>query len=113
MNGTDQQVVTIGSWPRLKHFDRHWLLLDRDGSVLLVASSTKLRKHAIFRFTGLGSGVRLVRMATGYLPSAPVVDLAGYGFIIRKNDNSPTTLVRMRELGHGEALSSAAIGAYL
>ncbi|MBI5537876.1 MAG: hypothetical protein HY898_34440 [Deltaproteobacteria bacterium] len=97
----------------MKLFDRHWLLLDRDGSVLLVASSTKLRKHAIFRFTAVGSGVRLVRIAAGYLPSAPVVDLAGYGFIVRKNDNSPPTLIRMRELGHGAAVSSAAMGAYL
>lgn len=103
----------IGLWPRLKHYDSHWLLLDQDGSVLFIASSTKLRLHLAFRFADHGANIRLLRVGQGFLPSPPVVDLVGYGLIVQQNKNAAPRVVRFDSLGHGQAASDSTLGACL
>lgn len=80
-------VVTVGVWPRHPAWDLHWLVVDRDGAVLLASASTSTQKHAITRIeaaTGGGPKVtgRLVGARALVLP--PLVDGAGYTQVLRK-----------------------------
>lgn len=97
--GTGEAEV-LGTWPRLRFFDRHWMVLDRDGSVLMVASSTRLRWHTVVRIELADAGPRVdaVRFGRGALALSPSVDSEGYSFPIQhRRDRLPTTL-RLREL---------------
>jgi len=90
----------VAEWPRLKVFDRHWLALDRDGALLLVASSSKMNHHVIVRLDTHGAtfAVEGIRKANGRLLSAPVVDADGYSFVLDKLGNQPVRTLRLRGL---------------
>jgi hypothetical protein len=77
------QTQTVGAWPRLRPFDRQWLAVDRDGSVLLVASSTKLKKHAVIRIRVAPPHPHVDRVRLGGFPLAGpiVVDDDGYWLV--------------------------------
>jgi hypothetical protein len=107
------EMNVVGEWPRLTHFDAHWLLLDKDGSVLLAASSRKLRLHAVLRFVHNGSGARLLRLAQGFMPFSPVIDLAGYGFVVQDKSGAAPRVVRMTRLGPGGQPSHDVVGSVL
>jgi hypothetical protein len=74
---------TVGAWPRLRLFDRHWLVVDRDGSVLVAASSAKLRKHMIVRVRVDAPHPRVGGVYVGgfEITGPPVVDEEGYWLI--------------------------------
>lgn len=85
----------VGAWPRVRLlgdwvYDRRWLVVDRDGSLLVVASSSRLRNHAIVRIdladTPTVDGVRL---APGLLGAAPAVDAGGYSLVIERRNKLP------------------------
>ena len=107
------KTALVGQWPRLKHYDAHWLLVDHDGSVLLVASSQKLRRHSVFRLKTTGSGALLLRTASGFLPWAPVVDLAGYGFVVQDSPSAAPRMVRVTGLGPVKPVSESELGSCL
>jgi hypothetical protein len=90
---------TIGTWPKLGLFDQHWLLIDRDQGVLLVASSSLLHQHVVLKLQAKGNGASLegVRMAPHSLAFAPVVDEAGYWFVVRKPGAKTPVLVERLE----------------
>ncbi|MCC6646274.1 MAG: trypsin-like serine protease, partial [Polyangiaceae bacterium] len=72
-------ATVLGAWPRLGAFDRHWLGVDRDGSVLLTASSRRRGgSHLIVRLATRGD-VRVTGIAggRGALAAAPIVDRSG------------------------------------
>src|SRR5262249_37513701 len=40
----------IGEWPRRADAEHRWLVVDRDGQVLLVSSSSSAARHTVMRF---------------------------------------------------------------
>ncbi len=95
--GTGEADV-FGTWPRGGLFDQHWLVVDRDGSMLVVASSQQPNKHVVARIA-IGDrddlDVEGVWVAKGTLATAPSVDPDGYSFPI---STGPTTLPRVVRL---------------
>jgi len=86
----------VGTWPRLRlgHkwvFDKHWLVLDQDGSVLLVASSSMINKHVIVRINVDGDTPQVggVRIAPHALAGPPAVDPAGYSLLLDQKKKIP------------------------
>ncbi len=83
-------VTTVGEWKRTSSFDRQWLFLDRDGVVLLAATSKN--HHAIARFAVpplVAHGTIGVRMAIDSHPLAfaPIADGDGYSLpLVKKVD---------------------------
>lgn len=98
------QANVVGAWPRLGIYDKHWLGIDKDGSVLLTASSSRLQGgHTIVRLatagpakvTGVFSGPRALAMA-------PIVDRSGYTLIGPKRAvGAAADVRRLDELGMG------------
>ena len=86
----------VGTWPRLRlgHkwvFDKHWLVLDQDGSVLLVASSSMINRHVIVRINVDGDTPQVggVRIAPHALAGPPAVDPAGYSLLLDQKKKLP------------------------
>lgn len=93
----------LGQWPRLGLFNRHWLSVDRDGQVLLAASSDTARKHVIVRLDNREMKVKpsTVRLGQGALAYRPMVDQEGYSVVVRqtKKNRPPTYTERSKTLG--------------
>lgn len=94
-------VDVLGTWARHKKFDRHWLVMDKDWSVLVVASSTQLRRHVVVRIDQAGPPPRAneVRFGRGALAFAPSVDTEGYSFPIQEQPNRLPITMRLQHLG--------------
>jgi hypothetical protein len=94
------QVQTLAQWPRLGLMNRHWLLQDPDGQLLLVASSQLLKTHLVFRLNPTDTGVeaKLVWVGKGWLEVEPSVSTNGYAFLTRMNKNKDPNLVRTKTL---------------
>jgi hypothetical protein len=97
----------LGAWPRPRGwfqsrlFENHWLVVDQDGGVLVVASSMPFRMHAVIRVALDGPAPRVegIRFAEGHLSSIPVVDVTGYSFVVEsKKKNEPPTISRLSDL---------------
>ncbi len=74
------------SWPKLGLFDKQYLVTDRDGKLLIAASSDERRKHLIVRLDAASLQVDAVMPRKGPLAMRPVVTNDGYQTIIaRKN----------------------------
>jgi hypothetical protein len=73
----------IGKWPRVRLFDRYWLVADRDGALLFTASSSKLRRHFVIRIRLDAPHPRVagVHMGGFELVGPPVVDGDGYWLV--------------------------------
>lgn len=99
INIETQEAEILGVWPKLGFYNRHWLLVDQDGSVLFVASSDKINKHTVIRLDNSGPEVKisLARMAPKSLAFAPVVDSVGYWFAAG-NAKKPPKLERLKTL---------------
>jgi hypothetical protein len=94
----------IGLWPRLGLYNQHWLVLDKGGEVLLVASTDVLRNHVVVRFDNHGANFSLDRVVFGQgaLAFKPMVDEGGYSFIINKKPDGSyhnTETLRRASLG--------------
>ena len=89
-----QAFQVLGKWL----FDQHWLVIDRDDSVLLVASSSKVNEHVIVRIDVSGAPkVDGVRIAPFAFAAPPAVDTEGYSLIIARKNKLPK-LVRLATL---------------
>lgn len=84
---TTGKSKVLGQWKRHPAWNRHWLVIDTDGSVLLASSNTRERRHAIAHITtsreknptapkvdGIARGRRVL-----LLP--PLADGAGYTLV--------------------------------
>jgi hypothetical protein len=111
INPASGKVTVVGEWPKIGAFDRHWLLLDQDGSILLVASSSVLGQHVIVKLTRSTQGVFLGGFHTGEhaLISSPVVDEAGYWFPVEQKKQPGVRLLRLAALSP-KAASWASFG---
>jgi hypothetical protein len=90
----------MGSWTSAGRFDRHWLRLDRDGSVLLFASGKTLRHHAVVRLNHRAGLLEVLGVAfrQGDLAIPPVVDMSGYWLVHRVAPQKSTTVERLETL---------------
>jgi hypothetical protein len=72
----------LATWPRSNLFDKLWLTLDRDGSLLVVASSEALMQHAVARIRVESGEPSATRVLThpGQLAWPVVVDRDEYVF---------------------------------
>jgi hypothetical protein len=93
----------IGQWLRLGLFNQHWLVVDKDGQVLLAASSDVARKHLVIRLDNRAPQVKptAIRLGQGALAYRPMVDQEGYSFVKRqtKKNKPPTVTERSKTLG--------------
>lgn len=99
-SGTDARLVAIeparmtarviGTWPRHAAWDRQWLVVDRDGALLLASSSASLKKHAVARIDLRNGGNQVDGIASGrkafVLPI--LVDGSGYTLVLRKGQGA-------------------------
>ena len=105
---------SLGTWDHDPRWHKHWLVTDRDGSLLLASSRTgsfsdacehngpnkKARcqqrplRHAIARIDVASPSPRLIGTHRGHRPLelAPVVDRSGYTVVTSRNNNR----IRMR-----------------
>jgi hypothetical protein len=79
----------LGTWPRHQAWNRHWLVVDRDGAVLLASSNVTAKQHAISRLDIVPSGT--VEMQVDGIESGnrafvlpPLVDASGYTLLLRQ-----------------------------
>ena len=92
------EAHVVGTWPRLKLFEKHWLMLDRDGSVLLFASSTHTRAHWVFKLDPEQGTLEGMRRTKGMLAVRPSVDMGGYSFLVQRGASERPTVVRKSDL---------------
>ena len=85
LDGSGAKVMA--SWPKVGVYDTHWLLVDRDGGLVLVASSTKTLSHAVAKLSTSGGGLHVaaLRFAQGGLAVPPVIDRNGYRFFVKRH----------------------------
>jgi hypothetical protein len=93
------RAEVLGEWPRARHYDQLWLRTDRDGAMLLFASSAKHHHHAVARLAASAGALKLLgfRVRPRALIHPPVVDMAGYWLIARKG-KSGIDVQRLEEL---------------
>ena len=91
-------ATVLATWPRDPDWDRHFLVVDRDGALLLASSSSQQNKHAIARLDVLEPNALVVDgIDAGNRPLAfpLLVDSAGYTIVLKKNASQ---LERVRKL---------------
>lgn len=95
-------VEVLGEWSRTEKFDRHWLILDRDGRVLLAASSEKVNKHVVLRLDDAAGGLVANSFAGQHaLALPPLVDAEGYAFATLVASHKMPVVVRLKALTGG------------
>lgn len=102
IDATTGESTVVGAWPRLGIFDKHWLGLDLDGSILLSASSSKAAGlHTIVRVATGTPKVTGVLVGLRALVAAPMVDRGGYTLVGPKRAGSAAAfdVRRMEKLG--------------
>ncbi len=97
------RAQTLGEWPRSGKFDKHWLILDRDASVLLATSSDMVNKHVVIHFDDTRPVPEADRTYAGQhaLALPPVVDSEGYAFTTRIAPKKMPVVVRIKTLSGG------------
>ncbi len=97
------RAQTLGEWPRSGKFDKHWLILDRDASVLLATSSDMVNKHVVIHFDDTRPVPQADRTYAGQhaLALPPVVDSEGYAFTTRIAPKKMPVVVRVKALSGG------------
>lgn len=101
----------LGEWPRAGLFQQHFLRTDRDGAMLLVASSAKHHSHALVRFTLQDGSLRLTgfRIRPRALAHPPAVDAAGY-WLIKAKQKGQLEVERLDQLPLVPASDHAKVG---
>jgi hypothetical protein len=108
VNPFDATVAVVATWPSLGLFDRYFLTADRDGGLLIAASSTLAHKHAIVRLALPLVKVTAIELESRQLASAPIADPAGYVRVTREKKTGRLLPERF-ELPTGEASPGAAL----
>jgi len=83
----DQTSTLLGSWTVHAEWDRHWLVSDMDGAILLASSSGASKRHAVARIEPMADGTYAmagIERGGRALALAPVVDAGGYALLVRK-----------------------------
>ena len=102
-------VDWLGAWPRHVAWDRHALVVDGDGALLLASSNTMDRHHRLARIDDtLGPSERVTAVDCGHgaLLVPPVVDADGLTLLTRK-DVDGARRHRSRSFGFASTKSCA------
>lgn len=110
------ETQMLGRWARDPDWDRHWLLVDPEGRLLLASTSTSQKRHAIARIDVRAPGVPVVDgIVEGHeaLVMPPIIDGSGVTRVIWQDQRNPKV-----ELSRVPALSFSPttwyeLGAYL
>ena len=92
----------LGTWTWTGAWAAQWLVVDRDGALLLASSSTAKKRYRIARID-LGDEGTVVTVRTGHkaLALPPVVDAAGYTLVhLHGGDKLKVKRVDRLEAGH-------------
>lgn len=80
----------LGTWPRHQAWNRHWLVVDRDGDILLASSNVTAKRHAISRLDIGNTEMQVDGITEGnrafVLP--PLVDARGYTLLLRQSQGN-------------------------
>ena len=100
-------VQVVASWPYLGLFDRQWLVVDREGDVMVVASSRTLRTHLVLTVGERDEQVRARRVQLGFgeLAEAPAVDPLGVTWFVRTWNGAMVPVRRSHDPGSSCQLS--------
>jgi hypothetical protein len=82
-------------------WNKHFLALDRDGGVLLLAASHSKCRSRVARIRVDGQGdayAEIIEDDVPYTTDGPLVDRDEYGFIVRNRDAAVTSVVRRANL---------------
>jgi hypothetical protein len=96
-SGTGEAEV-LRTWPRLKRFEKHWLVLDRDGGVLLFASSAHTQAYWVFKLDPDDGTLVGMRRSKGMLAARPFVDPGGYSLLWQRRASDRPVVVRKTDL---------------
>lgn len=89
----------LGRWPRVGPWTKYWLVPDRDGSVLIAASSSIANVHVVVRVApGPTHRVTAVSFGRDAFTDAPVVDDEGYWLLLHDRQRGRDTAVRIAHL---------------
>lgn len=92
----------IGDWPHSAAWDKHFLAVDRDGYIVLVASSRTLERSKIARLRVNGSNqayaAQIDQEQLPYTSDAPIIDATEYGLVVRDASNGLTGVFRRATL---------------
>ena len=111
----DGYATILGEWPLLGLFDTHYLTADRDGSVILSASSSERKTHILVRLDSENGNVMALARRKGSLAMPPIVRADGYERVIRKGKKdrlkmkANRRLFKKRERELGQWLDSAQV----
>ena len=95
---------SLGNWAHGTIWDQHFLTVDRDGQVLLVASSRQNRQTMFGRLRVDSGGLYASQIDADSIPyttSAPIVDKDEYGVIVRDDTGAVTSVFRRANLFGG------------
>jgi hypothetical protein len=100
-------TTTLGTWKRHGEWNRQWLVVDRDGAILLASSTNaKQKMHRIARLDVRKDPVMVVGIFEGKkaLVAAPIVDAAGYTLLLQQSQgNTRLKSARFGVLAFGAA----------
>jgi len=92
----------LGTWTRGTTWDQHFLAVDRDGQVLLVASSRTNQQSKFGRIrvntSGNAYASQIDADSIPYTTSGPIVDKDEYGVIVRDETGAVTSVFRRANL---------------
>jgi hypothetical protein len=88
----------LATWPLSRQWNNHFLTVDTNGEVLLVASSKDKHKSVLTRFAkALIGDIRVDKVISTELPYTSdrvIVDTEAYGFVTRNDQSAITGIVR-------------------
>lgn len=104
------QADNLGAWSRGAVWDQHFLAMDRDGNVILVAGSSANQRSTVGRLRVDANGAAYASFvdagAIPYTTSGPLVDKDEYGFIVRDASGAVTSIFRRANLVRSTWVSS-------
>ena len=105
------QATSLGIWPRGDDWDQHFLAVDRDGAVILVASSQAYQRSKVGRLRVDAGGAAYASFVDDegvvpYTTSGPIVDSDEYGFIVRDGTGAVTSIFRRANLVRSTAITT-------
>jgi hypothetical protein len=94
------RAQVIAAFPRLGMFDDYWFRVDRDGSMLLFASSRVFEKYVVVRLHASNGQLQIlgVRAGHGELVAPPAVDMQGY-WLVTQHGKKAAEPERLGDLG--------------
>ena len=113
-----QAVSEIGRWRRHASWDRHFLAVDRDGALLVIASNTTAGSYGLSRVAlrGGAAAVEGLEFGVGTIVASPEVDMHGMSVVVRDASDptaGPVTHMRRTRSWTAGSFTLADVGSLL